>query len=164
MGLFCVRLKSMAGTVSRRRKREADDHTQRLHDASLVHRMRQGGRSYVDIAAALRITPHKVTALHREHLDYLRELEALGSADANRTVQDHRYEALLATVWDQAMAGDMAAVRECRAILDSITAREVKVTALITKDGDDGRRTTLVAEGATAAYIQALREGQGEHQ
>lgn len=154
----------MAGTVARRRKKEADEHSQRLHDAALVHRMRCSGRSYVEIAAALRLTPAKVTVLHKEHLEHIRELEALGSADANRVVQDSRYESLLASVWDQAMEGDMAAVRECRAILDSITSREVKVTALITKDGEDGRRTTLVAEGATADYIAALRDGQGEQQ
>lgn len=137
---------------------EQRKHADRLRDASLVHEMRLEGHSYLKIAKALKIAPERVKALHVEHIDHLRELEALGAAEASRRVQDDRYEALLMAVWRDAMGGDLAAVRECRQILDSITAREAKVTALITRETDNGR-TTLVAEGATADYIQALKGG-----
>lgn len=145
----------MAASTSLERLDEHKKRMARLKEAELVHRMRMAGDSYTRIAYALKVTGTKAAVLHREHIEYLRELEVLGALEANRRVQDERYEALLGTVWNTAMTGDLNAVRECRQILDSITAREAKVTALITRtDGDS--TVTLIAEGSSDDYIKAL--------
>lgn len=135
--------------------------TDRLKEAALVHEMRVAGISYARIAKRLGITPVGVSDRHQEYLTYLRELEALGSIATTRQIQDERYETLLSSVWDLAMQGDLNAVRECRAILDSISAREAKVTAMVSKS-EGGSSVTLIAEGADDAYLRALQTmGQG---
>jgi hypothetical protein len=150
----------MATSTSLERLDEHRKKAARLKEAELVHRMRMAGESYGHIAVALKMGVHKVAQLHREHIEQLRDLEALGALEANRRVQDERYEALLTTVWSRAMNGDMDAIKECRQILDSITARESKVTALITRtDGDS--QVTLVAEGSSDDYIRALEAMSG---
>jgi hypothetical protein len=139
----------------------ADEHAKlsaRMREAELVHQMRVEGHSYARIAKSLRISQLTAGRLHREHLERLRELESLGALEASRKVQEERYETLLAAVWKQAMAGDLAAVSQCRQILDSITSRELKVTAMLTNDDGDGKTVTIVAEGSSDEYINALRE------
>ena len=136
---------------------EAKRHTERLRKAGQVHQMRLEGLPLHVIAKRLKITAEDCVIMHKEHIDSLRQLEALGAAEAARRVQDDRYEALLSSVWSDALGGDLAAVKECRMILDSITAREAKVTAMITKDDAGNSTATLIAEGATEDYIEALR-------
>lgn len=146
----------MAGTLSQQRLEEQRKRADRLREAELVHQMRVAGKSYTAIASALHVSANKASTLHREHIEYLQELDHLGALEASIRVQDDRYEALLGAVWDRALGGDMFAIKECRQILDSITAREVKVTAMITKTNDNGDQTTLVAEGSSGEYIKAL--------
>ena len=157
--LFCVTLACVGGdVVSRARAAEADERTQRLQMAARVHQLRVEGVPYTRIARELGlVSATRASELHSVHVDYLRELEGLGAADAHRRVQDQRYEDLLGSVWSDAMGGDLAAVRECRAILDSISSREAKVTTMISRTEGSGR-VTLVAEGASDEYIRALRE------
>jgi transposase-like protein len=131
--------------------------TDRLKEAAIVHEMRVSGISYSRIARTLGLSPKGAADTHQEYLEYLRELESLGSVEANRRVQDERYETLLSVLWTQALSGDLASVRECRAILDSISAREARITAMVTDEGQ-GKRVTLIAEGADDAYIRALQE------
>lgn len=145
------------GTLSTiERAVERKEQAERLKLGARVHEMRLAGKSYLQIAKEMDMAPARSAELHREHVDVLRQLETLGAMDAYRSVQDQRYEALLSTLWDDAMNGDMDAVRECRRILDSITAREAKVTMLVSRN-EDGAKTTLIAEGSTADYIEALR-------
>jgi hypothetical protein len=140
------------------RRREEHLRAKRLRDASRVHQLRLSGMPYTQIAAELGLSMYGVNELHREHLNLLRELEALGAADAQRRLQDDRYEALLHTVWGSALSGDVVAIREARMILDSITAREVKVTAMLQRTDPKGETvTTLIAEGSTDEYIEALK-------
>jgi predicted transcriptional regulator len=128
-----------------------------LQMAEKIHELRLQGQSYATIAKRLEITPSATMRVHGIHLTQLQELDRLGAAAASRRVQDERYETLLAAVWTQALDGDLAAIKECRAILDSISNREFKVTAMIEQHDGDTRRT-LIAEGSTEQYIEALKE------
>ena len=146
----------MSDELAKRRIGEHRRKMDRLKEAQNVHAMRVAGVSYSRIAQSLGLAAKGATDLHMEYLEYLRELETLGSVAATRQLQDERYESLLSSVWDLAMQGDLNAVKECRAILDSITAREAKVTAMISADGTN-KKVTLIAEGADDAYIRALQ-------
>lgn len=130
---------------------------EKLKAAHQVHNMRLAGYPFVRIASAMGLSATKVASLHRVYLDYLRELDELGAIDDAHRLSDQRYEALLSRVWADAMHGDMTAIKEARAILDSISAREARVTAMITKKDDQGNSVTLVAEGSTDDYIRSLQ-------
>lgn len=149
-----------ARQVQKQVEAEADAYTRDLELGAKVHQLRLEGVGYLRIAQMLGLAHQRTAELHSRHVQRIRELEALGAVDAARSVQDERYESLLSAVWAQALTGDLAAVKECRQILDSITAREAKVTAMITQDDDGKKSSTLIAEGATDAYIEALRRMQ----
>ena len=134
------------------------DLTTRLKVAHEVHDLRLSGMSWDKIARKVGLTSRATTILHSEYIAHLRELDVLGALDDARRTQDARYESLLTGIWDRALDGDLNAVREARAILDSISNREMKVTAMITKSAPDGSTATLVAEGSTEDYIRALQE------
>lgn len=155
--MTCVTVSAVDPYAIARVLEESDQH-RAAQLASMVHQMRVRGLSYTTIAKRLRLTPARTSSLHREHLAGLRALDAMGAMEADRRVQDERYETLLRYLWAGVEAGDLNYMKEARALLDSITAREVKITAMITaSDPDTGTRTTLIAEGSTEEYIEALR-------
>ena len=104
------------------------------------------------------LTADKAASLHRVYVEYLRELDELGALDDAHRLQDQRYEDLLTRVWTDAMHGDATAISQARRILDSISAREARVTAMITKSDGKGTSMTLIAEGSTEDYIRSLQE------
>lgn len=168
-GLHCVIVTDMAARKNSsvvaiadadtkiKRKREKDAHEKEMAQAEAVYLMRLEGKTYSEIAIAMGMARSEAASLNHKHVDRLRELDALGFAANSSRLQDDRYEALLQQVWAQAMTGDLAAVRECRQILDSISARQDRFTALITKRNEDGGEVTLIASGSTEQYVQALR-------
>lgn len=131
---------------------------ERLTAAHQVHRMRLAGYSFLKIAQSMGITAGKASSLHRVYVEYLRELDELGAMDEVHRLGDQRYEALLSRVWTDAMHGDQWSIQEARRILDSISAREAKVTAMITRSDGKGGSMTLIAEGSTDDYIRSLQE------
>lgn len=131
---------------------------ERLKAAHQVHNMRVKGYSFVKIASAMGLTADKAASLHRVYVEYLRELDELGALDDAHRLQDQRYEDLLSRVWTDAMHGDATAISQARGILDSISAREARVTAMITKSDGKGNSMTLIAEGSTEDYIRSLQE------
>lgn len=150
------RVGEVSDGIARRRIAEHRRKTDRFKEAANVHAMRLAGITYSRIAQRLGISANGAADMHQDYLSYLRELEQLGSVASTRQVQDERYETLLSSVWDQAMQGDLSAVRECRAILDSISAREAKLTTMISQSSE-GSTVTLIAEGSDDAYIRALQ-------
>lgn len=153
-----ARSRLAAATEEMERAAEHKARVDRLKLAHKVHTMRVQGYTFVRIAMALGLTADKASSLHRTFLEYLRELDELGAVDEARRVQDERYETLLNRVWIDAMHGDMSAIARAQSILDSISAREARVTAMITKSDGKGTTMTLIAEGSTEDYIRSLRE------
>lgn len=147
-----------AATEEMARISEHAARVEKLKAAHQVHNMRVAGYTFLRIAQAMGITSSKASSLHRVYVEYLRELDELGAMDDAHRLQDQRYEALLNRVWTDAMHGDTGAIEQARRILDSISAREARVTAMITKSDGKGNSMTLIAEGSTEDYIRSLQE------
>jgi hypothetical protein len=155
-GPHCVIVTNVSSDVALKRMDEDARRRAELELAEKIHQLRIEGVSYDRIAKRMRMDWYSITGMHRRHLDRLRHLEELGATEVSRRLQEERYESLLSTVWGRAMTGDLNAVREARMILDSISARSERVTAMFTKTTDDSS-LTLVAKGSTEEYIEALK-------
>ncbi len=106
------------------------------------------GKTYQQVADVLgysnRGTVHRLvrTALERETVDSVGEL---------RRLEGDRLDALLRSIWDQAMTGDLAAVRTAAGI----------VMARVKLFGLDGQEVQLTTTGRTVVLLPEERAALG---
>lgn len=89
--------------------------TETIDAARKALELRRSGASYRNIADTLNVS------MSTAHKYVQRELSEIPAADRAqlRELEAARLDTLQAVAWDQAKAGDLAAVKECRAISES---------------------------------------------
>ena len=89
--------------------------TDTIDTARKALELRRAGASYRNIADTLNVS------MSTAHKYVQRELSEIPAADRAqlRELEAARLDTLQAVAWDQAKAGDLAAIKECRAISES---------------------------------------------
>lgn len=120
-----------------------------------AYRLKMAGRSLAEIADELGYnSPQAVHGAIKSQLN--RDISMVGSEERESILQlqNDRYEYLLSKVWPQVEFGDLAAIREARALVGDI-AKLHKLDAI-----DTATQTTqvLVIGGAEADYVANLKK------
>lgn len=126
--------------------------------AVAAYKLRLEGKPLYDIADALDMTESQVELAINNRMKTERTLISSKEREGIISLQDARYEAIIAAHWANMLAADD---KSTALVLKAMHQKE-QLLQLASLDPETSQSTVLVIGGQEASYIKALKEASGQ--